>query len=347
MSVLIGDKALVHLLLFSFIAFPYFCMPANQRRAIFISIIFAGIAICAIFLWHMNFPALAPVPEIIVIIISWFMILITIATIGISALFMWSQTNAAEKIILQERQKSENLLLNILPEAVVRELKEQGRAKPVKYRDASVLFTDFVGFTKIAENLEADSLIKELDLCFSYFDSVTRRYNLEKIKTIGDSYMLAGGIPRANFTHAIDCVLAALEIQAFMNQMREIKSLQNLPYWELRLGIHSGTLVAGVIGEMKFAYDIFGDTVNLARRMDSSGIPGKINISREIHEKVKHLFVTTYRGQVQAKNKGLMDMYFLEGIKPKFSVDGNGRVPNNRFKAIYSRIAAGAKLISK
>lgn len=151
--------------------------------------------------------------------------------------------------------QSEKLLLNILPREVAHELKTEGTSKLRHYPSATVCFTDFEGFTKITESLESAELVAELDRCFSYFDSLMDRYNLEKLKTIGDSYMFAGGIPNSNSTHAVDCVMAALEIQAFMNQMKEIKNSQGLPYWQLRLGIHSGDLVAGVIGEKKFAYD--------------------------------------------------------------------------------------------
>lgn len=140
------------------------------------------------------------------------------------------------------------------------------------------MFTDFVGFTRISEQLSPEEVVDELDKCFSYFDQVTEKYGLEKLKTIGDSFMCAGGLPTPNDTHAIDCCLAALEIQAFMNQMKEIKHQQGFDYWELRLGMNTGPLVAGVVGHKKFAYDVWGDTVNTASRLESSGVPGKINI---------------------------------------------------------------------
>ncbi|MCP5511408.1 MAG: hypothetical protein H7A24_05980 [Leptospiraceae bacterium] len=248
---------------------------------------------------------------------------------------LFEETRKAKENAEKEREKSEKLLLNILPKDVALELKEKGFTSPVHHPSVSVMFTDFKGFTKIAESMKPSELISELDRCFSYYDSVIERYHLEKLKTIGDSYMCAGGIPIPNQTHAIDCVLAALEIQSFMNQMKEIKMLQNFPYWELRLGIHSGPLVAGVIGDKKFAYDVWGDTVNTASRMESSGIVGKINISGSTYEKVKDFFQIEFRGKVSAKNKGEVDMYFVEGLLPEFSKEGEGRIPNEKFWKNY------------
>ncbi|MBK8395616.1 MAG: adenylate/guanylate cyclase domain-containing protein [Leptospiraceae bacterium] len=238
----------------------------------------------------------------------------------------------AQKESEVERQKSEKLLLNILPKDVAKELKEKGFAEPVLFENVSVMFTDFKGFTTIAEGLSPKKLVEELDQCFSYFDALMERYHLEKLKTIGDSYMCAGGIPNKNTTHAIDCVLAALEIQSIMQQMKELKEMAGLPYWELRLGIHSGSLVAGVIGEKKFAYDVWGDTVNTASRMESSGTPGKINISGSTYEFVKDFFECEYRGKVKAKNKGDVDMYYVEGLKKR--IFQRGRQKNSQRKVL-------------
>lgn len=211
--------------------------------------------------------------------------LLNLMSAGIAAYLMSYLINAIRRrsweksiIIENEREKSDKLLRNTLPDTIADELKNNGHVAPQLYTDATVLFTDFVGFTQIAEKMSPEELIRELDNCFSYFDQVAKRYKLEKLKTIGDSYMCAGGIPAANKTHALDCVLAALEIRAFMQQMKEIKAAQGLPYWELRIGIHSGPLVAGVIGESKFAYDVWGDTVNTASRMEAAGTAAEINI---------------------------------------------------------------------
>lgn len=228
------------------------------------------------------------------------------------------------------RSKSDELLHNILPEEVARELKTDGHARPKRYDLVSVLFTDFKGFSTVAETMKPELLVEELDRCFFYFDEVCSHYNLEKIKTIGDSYMCAGGIPVRNRSNPVECVLAAMEIQSFMAEARRIKETLNEPFWELRLGIHTGPVIAGVVGKQKFAYDIWGETVNTASRMESAGQTGKINISAVTYELVKDFFLATYRGRIPAK-KGRYDMYFIDQIKPELSVNGEGKAPNEQF----------------
>jgi class 3 adenylate cyclase len=175
-----------------------------------------------------------------------------------------------------------------------------------------LLFTDFRGFTGVAENLSPEEIIEELNLCFSTFDEIAEKHNLERIKTIGDSYMCAGGLPIANQTNPEDIVKAGLEIQAFMETLKKERIAQKKPYFECRLGIHSGKVVAGVIGKKKFAYDIWGDTVNLASRLESSGEVGKVNISGATFQLIKDQFECEYRGKVNAKGKGEIDMYFVK-----------------------------------
>ena len=239
-----------------------------------------------------------------------------ILLIGFLLLLIKQFVNAvetAEENLELEHEKSEKLIRNILPEEIAEELKVKGITKPKFFESATVCFTDFQGFTKIAEKLSPTKLVNELDRCFSRFDEIMEKHNLEKLKTIGDSYMFAGGIPTYKASHAVDCVLAALEIQDFMNTMKQKKSERGLPYWELRLGIHTGSLIAGVIGSKKFAYDVWSDTVNTASRCESSGVPGRINISGTTYELVKDYFECEHRGKVEAKNKGVIDMYFVNG----------------------------------
>jgi class 3 adenylate cyclase len=237
-----------------------------------------------------------------------------------------------------ERRKSDELLCNTLPREIANELKQTGKVKPTSYKSATILFTDFKDFSKLAEQLTPEELVNELDYCFSYFDMVIEAHKLEKLKTIGDSYMCVAGIPTPNKTHAIDAVLAALQIQAFMGWRRQEKILNNHPYWEIRLGIHSGSLLAGVIGKKKFTYDVWGDAVNTASRMESSSIPGAINISQSTFELVKDFFECEHRGKIEAKSKGYIDMYFVLGIKKHLAFDPLGLLPNDEFNALYSSI---------
>ncbi len=213
--------------------------------------------------------------------------------------------------IQAEREKSDRLLLNILPEEVAAELKEYGRAEPKHYDKVTIIFTDFKGFTHLAGKMTPQALLKELDTCFAAFDAIVERHGLEKIKTIGDAYMAAGGIPIPNDTNPTDVVSAALEMRGWMEDWKREKEASGQPVWEIRIGVHTGPLVAGVIGKKKFAYDVWGDTVNLASRMESSGEPGKVNISGATYELMKDNFFCEHRGKVYAKNKGEVEMYFV------------------------------------
>jgi len=252
--------------------------------------------------------------------------------------FLLGEMNLLYSQLHEERRKSDELLLNILPQKIANEIKQTGKVKPVHYESASVLFTDFKDFSKLAEQLTPQELVDELDYCFSYFDMVIETYNLEKLKTIGDSYMCVSGIPVPKATHAIDAVLAALQIQAFMSWRRHEKIKNNQPYWEIRIGIHSGSLLAGVIGKKKFTYDVWGDAVNTASRIESSSIPGAINVSQTTFDLVKDLFECEHRGKIAAKNKGNIDMYFVKRIKEHLSLDPMGLLQNDEFNALYLAI---------
>ncbi len=244
------------------------------------------------------------------------------------------------RTIAEERRRSDELLRNILPDTVAEELKRTGAAAPQHFAAASVLFTDFEGFTRIAADLSPAELIQELDRCFSQFDVLIAEHNLEKLKTIGDSYMAVGGVPTPNSTHAIDCCLAALAIRDFTDALRVEKQGRGLPAWELRIGIHCGPLVAGVIGKKKFAYDVWGDTVNTASRCESAGSPGEINISSSVYESVREFFDCESRGFVPIKNRGELEMYYIRSIKRELSADGAGRKPNEQFMQLRRRMLA-------
>lgn len=218
--------------------------------------------------------------------------------------------------ISKEKKRSEELLLNILPEETAEELKETGTAKTKSFDSVSVLFTDFKNFTNASEKLTPEELVAEINYCYSEFDRIVEKYGIEKIKTIGDSYMCAGGLPVPNGTHPVDVVSAGLEMVAFIERNKQERIEKGQPYFELRLGIHTGPLVAGIVGLKKFAYDIWGDTVNTASRMESSGEVGRVNISGGTYELVKDRFRCVHRGKIEAKNKGEIDMYFVEGPHP-------------------------------
>lgn len=218
------------------------------------------------------------------------------------------------KIIDEERKRSERLLLNILPAAVAEELKENGKADAREYSEVTVLFTDFVGFSNIASTMDPEKLVEDLDYCFQSFDKIIEKYQLEKIKTIGDSYMCAGGIPVPDPDHPRRIVQAALEIQSFLNSWKIEKEKRGEPFFEARIGIHTGPVVAGVVGKKKFAYDIWGSTVNIAARMETSSEKGMINISSSTYARVKDSFKCSYRGKIPAKNVGDIDMYFVSTL---------------------------------
>lgn len=212
------------------------------------------------------------------------------------------------------------------------------KKKSRKYQKVTVLFADIQGFTRIVEQLNPEMLIDELDQFFLHFDEIVERHGIEKIKTIGDAYMCAGGLPIKNSTNPIEVVLAATEMQHYMNQMREIKTLEHKEYWELRVGIHTGPVISGMVGRKKISFDIWGDTVNIASRMESSGIAGEVNVSGTTWELVNEFFVGEYRGKMPVKYKGETDMYFIKGIIPELSLDGEGKQPNELFRTRLQNI---------
>jgi class 3 adenylate cyclase len=217
-----------------------------------------------------------------------------------------------KKRLTKEKMRSDELLLNILPAEVAEELKKTGRSQARTYSMATVMFADFKDFTTVSEKVSAELLVSELDHCFSAFDNIMHKHGIEKIKTVGDSYLCAAGLPVLNFTHATDMVSAAIEMKNFIQSRKKEKEARGEIAFELRIGIHTGPVVAGIVGVKKFAYDIWGDTVNIAARMESSGEAGKVNISGATYELVKNTFNCIHRGKVEAKNKGQIDMYYVE-----------------------------------
>lgn len=225
-------------------------------------------------------------------------------------------TKKAKSLIEIEKDRSENLLLNILPADIAAELKEKGKVDARDFDMVSIIFTDFKGFTAASEKLTAQELVAEINSCFEAFDGIMAEYGIEKIKTIGDAYMAAGGLPLTTDVSVKNTVLAALEMQQFIRTRSEQQKEKDLPFFEMRLGIHTGPVVAGIVGVKKFQYDIWGDTVNTASRMESSGAVGKVNISEVTYELLKNdpEFTFESRGKIEAKGKGEMEMYFVETI---------------------------------
>lgn len=218
-----------------------------------------------------------------------------------------------EREALRLKSESDALLNNILPQQTIREFKEKGRVDAKKYDKVTILFSDFKGYTELSEKLTPHELVEELHYCFSHFDEICVKNNLEKIKTIGDAFMCAGGIPIENDSNPQDAVRAALQMRDFMQQYKMTRQSEGRPFFEARIGLNTGEVVTGVVGTRKYAYDLWGDSVNLASRMESSGEVGKVNISQFTYEFIKNDFECEYRGKVYAKGKGDVDMYFVNG----------------------------------
>lgn len=214
------------------------------------------------------------------------------------------------RAISREHKRSESLLLNILPAETAKELKSKGKVDAVKIDQVTVLFTDFVEFSKQAKHVEPELLVRSIDFYFQKFDEITTRYGLEKIKTIGDAYMCASGLPTPNLTKAKEVVQAAQEMIQVVKDA--LKADDDLLHFEIRMGIHTGPVVAGIVGIKKWQYDIWGDTVNIAARMEAASKPGRINLSETSYLEVKEEFPCEYRGELEVKNRGFLKMYFLE-----------------------------------
>ncbi|PWD99471.1 adenylate/guanylate cyclase domain-containing protein [Marinilabilia rubra] len=240
-------------------------------------------------------------------------------------------TKERVSLALKVKEKAHRIQTQYDSESVVHT--HQGpKKRSRKYQKVTVLFADIQGFTRIVEQLNPEMLIDELDQFFLQFDEIVEKYDIEKIKTIGDAYMCAGGLPLKNSTNPVEVVLAAIEMQNFMEEMRRLKVIEHKEYWELRIGIHTGPVISGMVGRKKISFDIWGDTVNIASRMESSGIAGEINISGITWQLVNEFFQGEHRGKMPIKYKGETDMYFIRGIIPELSINGEGKEPNELFR---------------
>jgi class 3 adenylate cyclase len=242
--------------------------------------------------------------------------LVLVFVLAIGSYKRYRYVKKTNKIIEEEKNRSENLLLNILPDETALELKQHGKVQAKKFESVTVMFTDFKGFTSYSQNLSPEKLVKTVDYYFSKFDAIMDKYDLEKIKTIGDAYMCAGGLPFPTDDHPHKMVEAAFEIAQVMEEAKKETDPDIVPF-EVRIGINTGAIVAGVVGTRKFAYDIWGDTVNVAARMESLSEPGRVNVSESTYLLIRDTYTCEHRGQIHVKNKGMMDMYFVNGPKNK------------------------------
>jgi len=260
---------------------------------------------------------------------SLIVVVLLVFAIGVIIYRNYRAKVETNKILDSQKAEIESLLLNILPAEVAEELQRNGSSTPRYYESASVLFTDFKSFTILADKFSPQALVAELNETFIAFDAIMQKYGLEKIKTIGDAYMCAGGIPTANSTHPVDIIKASFEIITWMEGANQKRLVKGEEPWYLRIGIHTGPIVAGVVGKSKYAYDIWGSTVNVASRMESNGEPGHVNISAATYELVKDHFACTYRGKIYAKNVGEIDMYFVDHAIQDGSILNTARIVNS------------------
>ena len=229
------------------------------------------------------------------------------------------------------KAESDKLLLNILPPSIAAELKANDRVQPRFFDSATVMLIDFTGFTRLVETMEPASVIDQLNQHFTRFDDIMASHRLEKLKTIGDAYLAVGGVPEPNRTHAIDAALGALQIIDHLAKLNRQREKLHLPAWQVRIGINTGPVIAGVVGKHKFTYDIWGNTVNITQRVEAAGVPGRISIAESTWQHIKTRFETDARGAVEVKHQGSVNMYYLNRIRPEFSTDPAGIMPNDRF----------------
>lgn len=302
---LLGYSSGVAIVCFLIIILPYMTFPRKARNIAHVFSILACLTLIITVIFQSNITAHfdglnSYISQIVNISITGFICLILISSLSVLI-------DKSEESLMAEQKKSDDLLHNILPANIIRDLKESGKTIPKRHKNITVLFTDFENFTKLVASISAITLVNELNDIFGRFDEIMEETEVEKIETIGDSYMAACGLEKEMSNHATNCIRAVQMMLSYLeerNKSHEIK-------WKMRVGIHSGTVVAGVVGKKKFAYDLFGDTINTASRIESAGEAGKINISSSTYEQIKNDFKCLYRGKIFAKGKGDLEMYFV------------------------------------
>lgn len=327
-----------------FVPLPLIALPGRtraDRAVIAAATLFVVVALIGDFAYHRHYAPLSPLPEMYTTWLLGFVLYAVVAALITIFHYVSKITDDAEAGLALERERSEGLLLNILPASVAQELKQAGQSRPVRFDQVTIMLTDIAGFTRMADRTDPEVLVRELDNCFSSFDAVMEKYNLEKLKTIGDAYMCAGGVPVENRTNAIDTVLAALEIRRLMARAKKNAAGNEGFVWDIRIGIATGPVIAGVIGEKKFTYDVWGEAVTTAGILEIYGKVGDVNISKATHERLMGLFNCRYRGKIEVGEGRRMEMYFVKSIKKEYSVDSGGVVPNSSFMEIYESVKRG------
>lgn len=295
--------------------FPFFIFDRDERGWLRVSLLLFLIEVFSVQILMESYPPVIILQPEINDMLKTTIVIITLLVILLPSYYFHGLAGEAETKLEAEQVASDLLLQNTLPEKIAKELKDNGVVQARYHHSTTVLFTDFVNFSSIAAQLDPRELIEILDSCFSAFDKIVSSYGIEKLKTIGDAYMAVAGIPEPISEHAVKTVKAAIKMRGEIKRLMQKRLRAGKPAWYIRIGIHSGPLIAGVIGENKFSYDVWGNTVNVASRMETNGEPGRINISEETYELVKHQFKCQARGERGIKGLGRAPMYFVTGWK--------------------------------
>lgn len=303
---LLGYSSGVAVVYFLIIILPYITFPQKARNVAHVFSTIACLTLMFTVIFQSNvtahFVGLDPyISQIVNISITGFICLILIWSLSVLI-------DKSEESLMAEQKKSDDLLHNILPANIIKDLKESGKTIPKRHKNVTVMFTDFEGFTELVASISAITLVNELNDIFGRFDEIMEETEVEKIETIGDAYMAACGLEKEITNHAANCIRAAQMMLSYLEERNKTHEIN----WRMRIGIHSGTAVAGVVGQKKFAYDLFGDTINTASRIESAGEVGKINISSSTYKLVKNDFTCLSRGKIFAKGKGELEMYFVK-----------------------------------
>lgn len=302
---ILGYSSGVAVVFFLIIIFPYMTFPRKARN------IAHGFSILACFTLILTVVFQSSItPHFVGLDPYMSQIINSSITVFICLILLWSMSvliDQSEDSLIAEQKKSDDLLHNILPANIIRDLKESGKTIPKRHRNTTILFTDFEGFTNVVASISAITLVNELNDIFGRFDEIMEKTGVEKIETIGDAYMAACGLEDETTDHAVKCIKAAKQMLSYLEERNKNHDIS----WNMRVGLHSGTIVSGVVGKKKFAYDLFGDTINTASRIESSGEAGKINVSSTTYELAKNEFTFQARGLINVKGKGEIEMYFV------------------------------------